>query len=405
MDRHMEDSSTFLQWAMNQLHHQQHQPDDGAGGGAGTSGAAGDQEAVAFPSLQALRGGASLPHHHHQSSSVRVRDLTVQVDHHHRTNSGSSSDSPGAAMDHDAAAAGWSPHTARSRTAGLAGGNSRPMSWNFSAASALPADERGGVGVALPDSAAVARTLQLQHAPAGMGRRGGGAAGTSAAAAASSPGPVQDHIIAERRRREKINQRFIELSTVIPGLKKMDKATILGDAVKYVRELQEKVKSLEEDGAHNAPGSSSIQSVVLVKKQPCHMAAEDDQAAMASSHGGGGGGGGEEGLQQLPEIEARLSDKSVLLRIHCHNARGLLVRVISEVEQMQLSITHTNVMPFPALTAIITITAKASSSHRSINRINPCVEEGFNGTVDEIVRRINSVLHQHYSSSSEDSRG
>jgi len=30
---------------------------------------------------------------------------------------------------------------------------------------------------------------------------------------------AQDHIIAERKRREKINQRFIELSTVIPGLK------------------------------------------------------------------------------------------------------------------------------------------------------------------------------------------
>jgi len=32
---------------------------------------------------------------------------------------------------------------------------------------------------------------------------------------------AQDHIIAERKRREKINQRFIELSTVIPGLKKV----------------------------------------------------------------------------------------------------------------------------------------------------------------------------------------
>ncbi|KAJ1266609.1 hypothetical protein BS78_08G165700 [Paspalum vaginatum] len=390
MDRHMEeeDSSTFLQWAMNQLHHQQQHPSDHA---------AGDQQepvAFPFPSLQALRGGASLlPHHRHPHqpvsvpASVRVRDLTVQVDHHRRTNSGSSSDSPGAgagaAMDHDAAAAaGWSsPHTARSRTAaGLAAGNSRrPMSWNFSAASALPADERGGVDP-LPDAAAVAPAGTGTEI--GTGRRGaGGAAGTSAA---SSPGPVQDHIIAERRRREKINQRFIELSTVIPGLKKMDKATILGDAVEYVRELQEKVKSLEEDGAHNAPGgSSSIQSAVLVKK-PCHT--PGDEAAMVSSHGGGG-----EGLQ-LPEIEARLSDKSVLLRIHCYNARGLLVRVISEVEQMHLSITHTNVMPFPASTAIITITAK--------------VEEGFNGTVDEIVRRINSVLHHHYhSSSSEESRG
>lgn len=33
--------------------------------------------------------------------------------------------------------------------------------------------------------------------------------------------PAQDHIIAERTRREKLNQRFIELSSVIPSLKKV----------------------------------------------------------------------------------------------------------------------------------------------------------------------------------------
>ncbi|KAF8655751.1 hypothetical protein HU200_060909 [Digitaria exilis] len=380
MDRHMDDSSTFLQWAINQLHH--HPSAAAAAASAyhqdGAGAATGDREEAIFPSLHALRsGGASQSQSHPApTAGVRVRDdLTVQVDHHRTTNSSTSSgDSPGAAaMDHDA---GWSPHTARSRTTGLGGGsNSRPMSWNFSAASAQSTTtcETGGGG-ALPDAAAATR-VQLASA---AGRRGGG----GAAAAASSPGPVQDHIIAERRRREKINQRFIELSTVIPGLKKMDKATILGDAVKYVRELQDKVKTLEEDGAHSAGGSSSIQSVVLVKKQ-CHLPAEDE-AAMASSGGGHGGDGG----LQLPEIEARLSEKNVLLRIHCYNARGLLVRVISEVEQMHLSITHTNVMPFPASTAIITITAK--------------VEEGFSATVDDIVRSIHSVLHQHYSSTSQE---
>ncbi|KAG2630963.1 transcription factor MYC2-like [Panicum virgatum] len=381
MDRHMEDSSTFLQWAMNQLHHQH--PSAAAAAAAASAyhdgAGAGDREAI-FPSLHALRRGAGQTQSSQQpvAASVRVRDLTVQVD--HLTNSSSSGDSPGAgdAMDHDAAA-GWSPHTARSRTTGLGGGggggNNWPVSWNFSAASAQPTRESGGGG-ALPDAAVAARVVQLASA----GRRGSSSAAPPAAtaAASSSPGPVQDHIIAERRRREKINQRFIELSTVIPGLKKMDKATILGDAVKYVRELQEKVKTLEEDGAHSA-GGSSIQSAVLVKK-PCHHLPGDE--AMASSNGGGAGG------VQLPEIEARLSEKSVLLRIHCYNARGLLVRVISEVEQMHLSITHTNVMPFPASTAIITITAK--------------VEEGFTATVDEIVRSINSVLHQHYSSSSEE---
>lgn len=38
---------------------------------------------------------------------------------------------------------------------------------------------------------------------------------------AASP-QAQDHIVAERKRREKLNQRFIELSAAIPGLKKVE---------------------------------------------------------------------------------------------------------------------------------------------------------------------------------------
>jgi hypothetical protein len=124
----------------------------------------------------------------------------------------------------------------------------------------------------------------------------------------------------------------------------MDKATILGDAVKYVKELQDKVKTLEKDGA-----GGTIQPTVLVKKL-CRMPDEE-----GSTSGGSNGG--------LPEIEARLSDKSLLLRINCENARGLLVNVLAEVETMSLAITHTNLMPFPSSTAIITITAKASHLH------------------------------------------
>ncbi|VAI12310.1 unnamed protein product [Triticum turgidum subsp. durum] len=179
----------------------------------------------------------------------------------------------------------------------------------------------------------------------------GGAGSSSGGSSAASPGPVQDHIIAERRRREKINQRFIELSTVIPNLKKMDKATILGDAVKYVRELQDKVKTMEDDDSAAATTTTTIRSAVLVSKK-IKAAADDeeDEDAGESSHGG------------LPEIEVRVSDeKTVLVRIHCKNARGLLVRVLAEVEDLRLAITHTSVMPFPADTAIITITAKAST--------------------------------------------
>lgn len=46
--------------------------------------------------------------------------------------------------------------------------------------------------------------------------------GTKIAGAISrSPSQAQDHVIAERKRREKLSQRFIALSAVVPGLKKV----------------------------------------------------------------------------------------------------------------------------------------------------------------------------------------
>jgi hypothetical protein len=64
--------------------------------------------------------------------------------------------------------------------------------------------------------------------------------------------------------------------------------------------------------------------------------------------------------KQLPEIEARFSEKSVMVRIHCEDGKGVAVKVLAEVEELHLSIIHANVLPFAEGTLIITITAKAS---------------------------------------------
>jgi hypothetical protein len=186
----------FMQWAMNSLDQQQQQQynavapptyggtgGSGAGAGAGSSAGAGP---AAFPSLQALRRQST-------AAGGGLRDLTVQVDQQRGSNSwtASSCDSPSAAaMDHDAtlpAGAGWSPHTARART-------SRPMSWNFSAASAQttdaslasPAAVRGG-----PSTPAAGRRaggiLAATTASHGTGGGGGTAGRKSTSASSSSP--------------------------------------------------------------------------------------------------------------------------------------------------------------------------------------------------------------------------
>lgn len=61
----------------------------------------------------------------------------------------------------------------------------------------------------------------------------------------------------------------------------MDKASVLGDAIKYLKQLQERVKILEEQTRRK-----DIESVVFI-----NTSNEDDDP--------------------LPEIEARLCDKNV----------------------------------------------------------------------------------------------
>ncbi|XP_021273896.1 transcription factor bHLH18-like isoform X1 [Herrania umbratica] len=179
-----------------------------------------------------------------------------------------------------------------------------------------------------------------------------------------TPLHAQDHVIAERKRREKLSQRFISLSALIPGLKKTDKASVLGDAIKYLKQLQERVTTLEGQVA-----KKTMESVIFVKKT--QIFADDETSSSDEnfdSHSN----------KPLPEIEARVADKDVLIRIHCEKNKGCIPNIINEVEKLHLSVLNTNVLPFGQATQDITIVVQ--------------MEAEFSMTMKDLVKSLRTAL-------------
>ena len=126
----------------------------------------------------------------------------------------------------------------------------------------------------------------------------------------------------------------------------MDKISVLGDAAKYLKQLQERVQKLEEQTA-----TKTMESVVFVKKsQLCddELSSSDQNSDSCSN-------------QTLLEIEARVSNKDVLIRIHCERQKGFTAKILDEIEKLHLTVVHSSSLPFGDYIMVTTVVAQVIS--------------------------------------------
>ncbi|KAK7389499.1 hypothetical protein VNO78_24600 [Psophocarpus tetragonolobus] len=178
-----------------------------------------------------------------------------------------------------------------------------------------------------------------------------------------------DHIMTERKRRRELTERFIALSATIPGLKKIDKATILSEAITHVKRLKERVRELEEQRK-----KTRVESVSFVH-QRSHIATDEGTISGAIDS--------DECYrtnEALPTVEARVFNKDVLLRIHCKIQSGILLKILDHLSSLDLSTISNSVMPFGSSTLDISIIAQMGDK--------------FNVTMSDLVKNLRLVLLQ-----------
>lgn len=64
---------------------------------------------------------------------------------------------------------------------------------------------------------------------------------------AASSGVSSKNIVSERNRRKKLNERLFALRAVVPNISKMDKASIIKDAIEYIKHLHEQEKIIQAE--------------------------------------------------------------------------------------------------------------------------------------------------------------
>ncbi|XP_039134856.1 transcription factor bHLH14-like [Dioscorea cayenensis subsp. rotundata] len=139
-----------------------------------------------------------------------------------------------------------------------------------------------------------------------------------------------NHVEAERQRREKLNHRFYALRSVVPNVSRMDKASLLADAVTYIYELRNRVSELEAHEQQQQP--STIITPMTFKKENNNnnnnmdqsMSSITSSATSACNIINGGGGVGR------MDLEVRLI-----------GTRGQ--RLMNAMSELELQVSHASV--------------------------------------------------------------
>ncbi|KAG9442786.1 hypothetical protein H6P81_018640 [Aristolochia fimbriata] len=184
------------------------------------------------------------------------------------------------------------------------------------------------------------------------------------------------NLVAERKRRKKLNDRLYALRALVPKITKMDRASILGDAIEFVKELQKQVKDLQDEleetpeeeaekqngnpsqlgtqnqdpvvhGDHNkSPEGSGL----VIAEQGNARCSSSNKTSDASKHNPDSQSTEDKGQQMEVQVEvSQVNGNEFFVKIFCENRAGGFVKLLEAMNSLGLEVTNANITTFRGL--------------------------------------------------------
>uniref|UniRef100_A0A6N2L578 BHLH domain-containing protein n=1 Tax=Salix viminalis TaxID=40686 RepID=A0A6N2L578_SALVM len=175
-------------------------------------------------------------------------------------------------------------------------------------------------------------------------------------------GPQSKNLVAERKRRKKLNDRLYALRSLVPNISKLDRASILGDAIEFVKELQKEAKELQDEleensddegaknGSHeNLPPETLNQNGANLGAYRSDYAAngfhvEASGISTVSKQNQDSENSHDKGHQMEAQVEvAQIDGNEFFVKVFCEHKPGGFVRLMEALDSLGLEVTNANV--------------------------------------------------------------